>query len=287
MVLHNNKWDRKAKRNYVRKHGLGTEGSGEQPVEDPEEVGSDVVEFDSNSWRYRKPKKEADGDKPDNTVELDNSQDSQVEEKNSDQSDDDQMSDIDDDIRKLVIDSLAQKDAAVFEANPRRLSISDYLEWSEEKVGTTPQLKNRILTEDEKQEFYELERKIEEQRFHNDVRAKFSVKQKEFKAPRKPKVMDLSRQGDDNYRTVVDQKLDKASVWTTKATQKQLDDDLEELLGTPLETSTSSRVDLDDLLNLKPPDKLKVQPHARDVTAPKPGVEKDDNDEFLDELLGD
>lgn len=56
-MLHNDKWDRKAKRNYMRKHGIAQgprqPTDGEQPQE---------PELESNLWRYQREQPEDDND---------------------------------------------------------------------------------------------------------------------------------------------------------------------------------------------------------------------------------
>lgn len=54
MVLHNSKWDRKAKKQYEKKHGITSEREKQQQ----QEIRDSVPDLPSNSWRFDEVKDE-------------------------------------------------------------------------------------------------------------------------------------------------------------------------------------------------------------------------------------
>ncbi|KAG5356010.1 hypothetical protein CJU89_5730 [Yarrowia sp. B02] len=54
MVLHNSKWDRKAKKNYEKKHGIVSEREKEQQ----QQIRDSVPDLPSNAWRFDEVKEE-------------------------------------------------------------------------------------------------------------------------------------------------------------------------------------------------------------------------------------
>lgn len=262
MVLHNSKWDKKATRNYQRKHGIKP-GYGKQEdvslSEEEEEEGerSDVSEENegdperprhrklvSNAWRYQ--------------------------DVGSSEPVDDQPLDID--FRKLDLKNYS--DFGRKKTDFSKMSEAELLEWSLQATPKDDKSHIRELNQKETDEWNQMKDKAASVKLQNEMKMKFSGEKK------RAKVLELSLSGDhDNYRNLVDRKFDN-TMHKDALSDTELEADLLELVGE--KKDEQSTVDLDDLM--KAPVERTITKQTSSVPLTKK-IDATESQKFLDDLL--
>jgi hypothetical protein len=144
--------------------------------------------------------------------------------------------------------------------------------------------KIREFTEEEKNNFLKLQQKINHKKEINELKSRMD---KINNRGEKTKVLEIhSNVGKDNYKNIVDQRLQKANH---KTSSDELDSLIEEVLGVNLKDTskkpeTSQDFDLDSLIGA--PIKTTTQRNITPSNTSRPTVVLDDEDEeFLDSIL--
>lgn len=291
MVLNNGKWDKKAKRDYLRKHGLLVSNTEERPTvrahfvqnkfdqesDDEEkdedkksdedenvEVNEEAIndfgdleqadEIDSNAWRYK--------DLPENE-------------------DDFSLEELVSNGKTGLLDFKSSKDI-------NRLKSVDLLSL---KIGNNAQNSNsshvKSLNPEEVEEFHRLQDQTRKLKEYRDLKLKFSDEQKQFDRANKrqtKKVLDLT--AEDSFKDRVNQKIELSRRNLNKITDNDLHSDLNHLLGQDLsieeEGVKPENQDFDDLFNsLSLKLNTSVSENHKSVYS-KPDLKDED---FLDQLL--
>lgn len=321
MVLHNDKWKYKAKKAVERKHAKqlknGTEkSSGNQNAPHVESDNENVSESgsrsddghsdsddgdedengynkfarakkSSNAWRFADPI-------VDESILKDPEYISQLNAIKQEEEDRSQY------MRTKVSDKLKSGDIKLnnnmFEGSQeikglRKLKAGDLLNWKlnedesdDGESGVNNKGEIREFTEEEKNSFLKLQQKINHKKELEQLKSRMDrINNKGGHT----KILELhSKSGKDNYKHLVNDRLNKVSL--TKSSDN-LDDLVEEVLGVNLKDRVekpkpTQSFDLDSLINTSIPN-TKIEPTST-VNKPRSKIVLDqEDDEFLDSLL--
>ncbi|KAH3668303.1 hypothetical protein OGAPHI_002057 [Ogataea philodendri] len=254
MVLHNDKWKWKNKVKHLRKVG-NAEPEDKSGSEESEE------ELITNTWRFEELQP-IQHPKDEEQLALEREQralEQEREEANA----------------SLVLERLKlgghEPEIEEKQKDAKKMTKQDLLDWEMNKKDTKttsePQ-KSRVLSKEEKDQFYELQKRIERQKMVASMK-------KRFAEPGKGRVLEVAKKHDDNYKAVNSLALEEAA-------RKQGAGDFEESLANLIGDSVPAEDDHDRTvpLHISKPTSSTSKPAPFKLSASK----KDED--FLDDLLG-
>ncbi|ANZ76415.1 BA75_03594T0 [Komagataella pastoris] len=317
MVLHNNKWDRKAKYKYLKKHGLNKKdesGASNEASSSNELVGESQVKdenaTDENPELNSETVKGEDSEDPDFDPKyarrpmIDNSYRYGLESTNSitvrqdpeierelelkRQREELEKMELTDVIKSALRDQVQQMPAAkTIDVN--KMTTEDLLNWHLGDQSTKNSSLHREFDPSEQEEFNKLAQKIAKVKIKNDLKEKFG------KSKPKPsgKVLQLNTSNDGSkYQKALQKELADLS-WKEKfSVASEINDDLSELLGENIFVSDSVSKDdaTDDIDALLKESSSGGRPETAEKESVAPTSQKlkfidPEADAFLDDLL--
>ncbi|ODV85148.1 hypothetical protein CANARDRAFT_7798 [[Candida] arabinofermentans NRRL YB-2248] len=280
MVLHNDKWKTKSKKNYMRKHGLNKPQAGdheqesiptvgivsdedERETDDSEESDNDSTEDESpsqlpsrkknlgkNDWRFKNDI-ESELPVPKDPFQIESDRLLYEEQKLLEKEQTD-----------LVLNRIKnidmESDWNTKKVKPKNLSNvskADLLSWSESSNSVpkqsiiTPKSNMRYLTEEEKVKFHEYENKIQRLKLLTSMKDKLSEKKPKLRTDNKVLELDLSKSSDDYQDKLESIFLDNSKKMRIEIQQQDevdygsFEDHLQNLLGATPTTNQDKSVD--------------------------------------------
>ncbi|KAI0462451.1 hypothetical protein LJB42_003944 [Komagataella kurtzmanii] len=317
MVLHNNKWDRKAKYKYLKKHGLNKKdesGTSNETSSNNELVGDSEVKNENATEENPEQSSETiDGEDSEDPVfdpkyarrpMIDNSyryglestnsitvrQDPEIEREMElkRQQEEQEKMELTDMIKSALRDQVEHMPAAKT-IDVDKMTTEDLLNWHLGDQSTRNSSIHREFDPSEQEEFNKLAQKIAKVKIKNDLKEKFG------KTKPKPsgKVLQLNTSNDGSkYQKALQKELADLSFKEKFSVATEINDDLSELVGENIFVSDSvsrddATEDIDALLkdsSAKKPatmERQNVAPTSQKLNSIDPEADK-----FLDDLLG-